>query len=176
MDDLEILENGAMQSKLAIDYTLLPITNLRHINGFFSKESIEQYPDIHLLIERLHILGDVEFTLFFPTPELRYRELKRTWEIATVFYSKHKGLNPKDTEVNGAPMCVIEALAQVRTDASNKYPESNWKGISFRSHISHALNHAYLFFQADTSESHLEHLICRLFFAFTALDSNEKTI
>jgi hypothetical protein len=63
------------------------------------------------------------------------------------------------------PPDVLLGVAAVLSEGAEKYGENNWQAIVVPDHINHALTHIYRFQTGDTSEPHLLHALCRLFFA-----------
>jgi len=60
------------------------------------------------------------------------------------------------------------ALFRVAATAASgdvKYGVDNWRGISERDHINHALTHIYAHLADDTSDDHLAHAACRMLMA-----------
>ncbi len=67
-----------------------------------------------------------------------------------------------------APRALLE-VGRVLFEGEEKYGgDRNWRGISQRQHIRHALNHLFAHLAGDRSEGdvgHLTHAVCRMLFA-----------
>lgn len=57
------------------------------------------------------------------------------------------------------------SLGRILAEGERKYGVDNWRKISQRDHINHALIHIYAYLAGDTQDEHLEHAFCRLMFA-----------
>ena len=65
------------------------------------------------------------------------------------------------------PPEAMEAVAEILHEGAQKYSDNNWRNISRRLHINHALNHIFQYARGDTSEQHLKHAATRLLFALS---------
>jgi hypothetical protein len=63
------------------------------------------------------------------------------------------------------PPAAFLAVAGVLKAGSEKYGDRNWRLITVREHLNHALTHAYRYLSGDTAEPHLSHAACRLMMA-----------
>lgn len=63
------------------------------------------------------------------------------------------------------PANAVLGIAAVLHAGAIKYGDANWRGITVRSHINHALTHLFAHLAGDTSDGHLAHATCRLLFA-----------
>jgi hypothetical protein len=63
------------------------------------------------------------------------------------------------------PPKALLAIAAVLKEGMAKYGLDNWRAISQREHLNHALVHVYAHLAGDQSDSHLTHAACRLLFA-----------
>lgn len=63
------------------------------------------------------------------------------------------------------PPKALLAVSAVLKEGLEKYGLDNWRGISQREHLNHALVHIYAHLAGDQSDSHLTHAACRLLFA-----------
>ncbi len=62
------------------------------------------------------------------------------------------------------PIYLFE-LSKLLKNGGKKYGKWNWMKIPTHEHLNHALIHIYGFLAGDTSEKHLIHAACRLYFA-----------
>jgi hypothetical protein len=70
------------------------------------------------------------------------------------------------------PAEALLRLSQVCAEGALKYARNNWRRISFEDHLSHALEHVFLYMNGDRSEDHMGHALTRLAFA-VAMEPNE---
>lgn len=56
-------------------------------------------------------------------------------------------------------------LSAVCAEGAGRYAENNWRRIPFEDHLSHALEHLFLYMNGDRDEDHIGHALCRLAFA-----------
>lgn len=61
----------------------------------------------------------------------------------------------------------IFSLASIFYEGAKKYAPNNWRNISRRDHINHALTHIFAHNVGDTQDDHLEHAFCRLAMALS---------
>jgi hypothetical protein len=59
------------------------------------------------------------------------------------------------------------AIAEVLKQGADKYGEENWRGLTVRDNINHAIQHLYGWLMGDTAEDHLAHAACRVLFALS---------
>ncbi len=59
----------------------------------------------------------------------------------------------------------ILEIARILHKGALKYEENNWRLISCKSHINHALTHIFAYLAGDTQDEHLEHALCRMMMA-----------
>jgi len=65
------------------------------------------------------------------------------------------------------------AMCKVLHEGRQKYgDDENWRKISAREHINHAIIHFMAYLAGDTSDEHLSHAMCRAMMA-TAVDMND---
>ena len=62
------------------------------------------------------------------------------------------------------PLAVLEIAAVLHRGASS-HGEENWRKVSVRDHLNHAMTHVLAHFAGDASDGHLSHAACRLLFA-----------
>lgn len=63
----------------------------------------------------------------------------------------------------------IFALAYILDEGAKKYSENNWRKVSQKDHINHALMHIFAHLNGDTQDDHLEHAFCRMMMALGTL-------
>lgn len=67
------------------------------------------------------------------------------------------------------------AVAKVLKDGAAKYGDDNWRGLTVRDLLNHALTHALAYLSGDTQDDHLEHFACRALMALeTAIVCGQK--
>lgn len=73
------------------------------------------------------------------------------------------------------------AMSKILKQGAEKYEtepkppnQENWRSISDREHINHALAHLYAYLAGDTQDEHLEHALCRVAFAVSVKESGIK--
>ncbi|WP_461570741.1 dATP/dGTP diphosphohydrolase domain-containing protein [Thermincola ferriacetica] len=66
----------------------------------------------------------------------------------------------------------ILEIARILYKGAKKYKENNWRLISCRSHINHALTHIFAYLAGDTQDEHLEHALCRMMMAVETKNQN----
>lgn len=73
------------------------------------------------------------------------------------------------SKLHGSPRLIPpEALLRLNAvvgEGAVKYAENNWRRIPFEEHISHALEHLFLYMDGQRDEDHIGHALCRLAFA-----------
>jgi dATP/dGTP diphosphohydrolase len=76
------------------------------------------------------------------------------------------------------PAEALLALSEVVALGAKRYAPNNWRLIPMEDHISHALEHLFLFMDGQTGdEDHLKHALCRLAFAMgTRKEHNFKAV
>lgn len=62
------------------------------------------------------------------------------------------------------PTAILE-VSKILKAGADVYGIDNWRKVSRKEHLDHALTHIFLFFIGDTSEPHLSHAACRILFA-----------
>ena len=70
------------------------------------------------------------------------------------------------------PAEALLRLSHVCAEGAGRYAENNWRRISFEDHLSHALEHVFLYMNGDRSEDHVGHALTRLAFA-AAMEPSE---
>jgi hypothetical protein len=70
-----------------------------------------------------------------------------------------------ETRSDLMPPAAFLAVAGVLKGGAEKYGDRNWRLITVREHLNHALTHAYQFLAGDAAEPHLSHAACRLMMA-----------
>lgn len=70
-----------------------------------------------------------------------------------------------DYAVGSADPLAVLAMAKVQAEGDAKYGRDNWRLISERAHIEHALTHLMLHRAGDTEEAHLAHALTRVHMA-----------
>jgi hypothetical protein len=65
-------------------------------------------------------------------------------------------------------------LAGVLYEGSIKYEDENWRMVSAREHLNHALCHIYAYLAGDRQEEHLSHAFCRLMMAVALEEVNDS--
>lgn len=63
------------------------------------------------------------------------------------------------------PAKALLHVAGVMHEASCIYPEDNWRGLTLKDHLNHAIAHVYEYLSGDRSEDHLGHAATRLLMA-----------
>jgi hypothetical protein len=63
------------------------------------------------------------------------------------------------------PPAAILAVAGVLMKGAAKYGERNWRLITAREHLNHAIRHCFKWLLGDKSEPHLSHAACRIMMA-----------
>lgn len=58
-------------------------------------------------------------------------------------------------------------LASIVSEGAEKYGEWNWRRISLRDNLNHALAHIFAHLAGDCQDDHLGHAFCRLYFALS---------
>jgi Domain of unknown function (DUF5664) len=75
----------------------------------------------------------------------------------------------KHTRVNERwdllPYPALRDIAECMHHGSIKYGEKNYQKISVAANINHAIRHAFMFIEGDTSEDHLVNAATRMVFA-----------
>jgi hypothetical protein len=71
------------------------------------------------------------------------------------------------------PPAAYLRVAAILAEGARKYGDENWRNISFRDHINHALSHVAAYLAADRSDDHIGHAMCRMMFAFETMDPDE---
>ena len=56
-------------------------------------------------------------------------------------------------------------VTRVLHDGAAKYGEENWRQLSTRDHLNHALVHIFAYLAGDTQDDHLSHAFCRTMMA-----------
>jgi len=73
-------------------------------------------------------------------------------------------------------------LARVHAEGAKKYGPLNWRRIEARSHLNHALQHAFAWLANDTQDDHLSHAVTRMFMALAVnlqggpIDDNKEDV
>lgn len=89
--------------------------------------------------------------------------------------NKYGGRQSKlDVRFDLIPQCPLAVVANILQRGAEKYGENNWKGITTREHLNHALAHINRYFllkeelatRDEEYEDELGHALCRLFFAY----------
>lgn len=55
------------------------------------------------------------------------------------------------------PTEAMLSLAQLQTQGDQRYGEFNWRGISIREHVNHAITHLFAYLAGDEQDDHLQH-------------------
>jgi hypothetical protein len=63
------------------------------------------------------------------------------------------------------PVEAVIRVCNILTVGAKKYRENNWRLISQKEHLDHAMQHLLLFNNGDNSEDHLGNAACRILFA-----------
>lgn len=164
MDNIEDIETnaaGGSQSKLGKTYVGIPIEGIRaYCPGNKASVSCEN------LIKALHYASEEYRLTGARSATMDYTRLVFT--SCCKYYMLINCLEVK-TEILGIPSPVWNSLAKTRYYANEKYGEDNWKSIDFRSHLDHGIAHIHKFLEGDTSDNHLDNLLCRVFLALGVL-------
>lgn len=98
-----------------------------------------------------------------------------TSTIQTVIGGKHSNI---PYAMHLIPPEAMFAMSRVLKTGAEKYEtepkppnKENWRQISEREHINHALAHLFAYLAGDTQDDHLEHALCRVAFAVAVKES-----
>jgi hypothetical protein len=93
-------------------------------------------------------------------------EVKGVGKDAPMVVNEHGG---KQSKVEYAfdqldPLAMFQ-LAGIIQKGAEKYGRDNWKKITTKEHLNHALQHIFAHLAGDKQDDHLGHAFCRLMFA-----------
>jgi hypothetical protein len=84
----------------------------------------------------------------------------------------------KQSKVEGRfdllPPHALDRIAKILETGANKYGEWNWRNISSKDHLNHAINHLFKYIQDDQSEDHLGNAGCRILFLLDMIFIEER--
>lgn len=121
--------------------------------------SLINHPIVELMQNELEVIEEIE--------KLRKLRIQtRIQESAEFDINEHGGKQSfLGYRFDLIPSESIRQIAETLYQGSLKYSDDNWKKISTKDHINHALAHIYAELRGDTTENHLAHAATRLLFA-----------
>lgn len=63
------------------------------------------------------------------------------------------------------PSTALLKIANVLKQGAKKYGENNWRRITQKEHLNHAITHLLAFMAGDRQDDHVSHAACRALFA-----------
>lgn len=160
MDELEINERGGAQSALYKTYSGIPV---ECIQGLLYKAPIlAKREKLAVLLHNITALKprDGETPDWFRLICLCNDSLQLAIDVYLIELNIQPGRGLLDV-----PCVVWDSIATTRYYANIKYGEDNWKLIDYKSHLDHAIAHIHKDTKGDTSEKHLDNVLCRILLA-----------
>jgi len=120
-----------------------------------------------------------------PTPE-QYREWcameeldRQTTEelgmLDETVTNEHGGKQSKiEHRLSLLPPEAVLRVGAILTTGAAKYGDDNWRLITQRDHLDHALRHIVLHLKGDTNDDHLGNAACRMLFAISELKESDE--
>jgi len=79
--------------------------------------------------------------------------------------------SPTDLDYTLLPVKAIDMVGLLMTEAAAKYERDNWRKISARDHINHAIRHAFMWIRNGNNDE-LVRAACRMLFALETQNSD----
>ncbi len=105
-------------------------------------------------------------------------DMEKLFDVTATDETVINAFGGKQSRIAGRPTLLpaesILRVVKILTVGADKYGDENWRQITQKEHLDHALLHILLYLDGDKSEDHLGNAACRLLFSIADIVKDNK--